>query len=686
MDFVLIIIPLMLFQGIAAFCVSHDMCMDSAPFCYSGEQGNFCAPCSSCEYLCHSIDDTCGSRCSSSTYPTEGDCDVEIPLDVDALWMWSGDISLGQSQSGNIDCPNDEMCGVKAQYYNDQVQDVRFTSCGSTFDTVFFLTDVFGETIQWRASNYCHGDDCTDPDAYCSSGTSETFTMEDLPVGYYWVILAPYDYSEGGDWMMTVNSGGAVEDVLGCVWIENDYNSAGEQQAGYASSTQECFDLVRDRCPWANIVNIDENLLNGGSGQCWCQQGFTQIAEPGAGWFNCWINGQVIMPANQPTPPPVEPWAQLIYGYNMFKTEMSGNPVLDESYMEDNRGSFNDEQQECAYSSLEFTDSYSSFSDFVREDSLSVAADFSAVASDTLGSLSPTRTSVRSKAADSQYYIYEMKMTCIRARMSIGNANTLKWNSDFLDSFSTMPSVYDSSQLHKFYVEFWETYGTHLLKSAELGGSIKGTVVANKCSVGSAYENEMAFQACLNSEYAQVPVEGCAGTSSTSTGGSTAESALESKSIVVKGGDSSFNQIVQNFDDKSADFDAWINSLDSKPYIIGGNVDELWHIVEEAIRLGDHYLNDGKNQLTDDEWTAIAQAMESAYADYQTELDVKYNSFTGGECSIECNDVGIVNEHDCTCSGCGSVSECCSMVGLVASAPSVSYSVALVVCVLAILM
>ena len=43
--------------------------------------------------------------------------------------------------------------------------------------------------------------------------------------------------------------------------------------------------------------------------------------------------------------------------------------------------------------------------------------------------------------------------------------------------------------------------GTHIVKSAELGGMIQGSVVANKCTVEKSFESIEEYEVCLNGAY-----------------------------------------------------------------------------------------------------------------------------------------------------------------------------------------
>ena len=88
---------------------------------------------------------------------------------------------------------------------NTAVRDVTITNCDSDFDTNMFLVDSDGNGIQMLSDNECDGNDCYDYD-YCSFSARETFTMSELAVGTYTVLLTPQ--SAGGDWTIRVHCGG----------------------------------------------------------------------------------------------------------------------------------------------------------------------------------------------------------------------------------------------------------------------------------------------------------------------------------------------------------------------------------------------------------------------------------------------------------------------------------------------
>ena len=112
-------------------------------------------------------------------------------------------IQCGQTITGSVGSNPDSVSFI---FENDQVQDVTFTDCDSNFDPKLFLMDSAGNYIQDQSTNYCDGDDCYDY-SICSVARTETFTMEQLAVGTYTVLLTPWQ--SGGDYSLTAYCGEA---------------------------------------------------------------------------------------------------------------------------------------------------------------------------------------------------------------------------------------------------------------------------------------------------------------------------------------------------------------------------------------------------------------------------------------------------------------------------------------------
>ena len=112
-------------------------------------------------------------------------------------------IQCGQIMTGLIGGSSDFVSFI---FENDQVQDVTFTNCDSNFDPKLFLIDSAGSYIQDQSTNNCDGDDCYDYNI-CSVIQRETFTMEQLAVGTYTVLLTPWQ--SGGDYSLEVYCDGA---------------------------------------------------------------------------------------------------------------------------------------------------------------------------------------------------------------------------------------------------------------------------------------------------------------------------------------------------------------------------------------------------------------------------------------------------------------------------------------------
>merc|ERR1711933_518776 len=81
-------------------------------------------------------------------------------------------------------------------FTNTDTQDVLFTNCESDFDTAMDLY-FNGVRITNESTNECNGDDC-EHGSYCDENLRETFFMEDLNDGTYWLKLSAYTWGSGG--------------------------------------------------------------------------------------------------------------------------------------------------------------------------------------------------------------------------------------------------------------------------------------------------------------------------------------------------------------------------------------------------------------------------------------------------------------------------------------------------------
>jgi len=81
-----------------------------------------------------------------------------------------------------------------------------------------------------------------------------------------------------------------VPTSMGCQWIRNDWNTAGEVYIGHVSSMDECVELVQEYCQWANIATVHESAADGYYADCWCQTGYNQSPDDSASYFGCWFD------------------------------------------------------------------------------------------------------------------------------------------------------------------------------------------------------------------------------------------------------------------------------------------------------------------------------------------------------------------------------------------------------------
>jgi len=421
--------------------------------------------------------------------------------------------------------------------------------------------------------------------------------------------------------------------------------------------------------------DVEYNWIFGYYDYCYDANNNIDNAELQTAYPTIYTSSPSVSPlAASPTPRPTEasdvspgdqdadgglPSDMICKGFNFFTAELSGSLILDTDKFESMIDHHTTDGQECSYSSLEFSKNFNSFSSYATEDAHKISTDYNAIESPAGGSLSTTRKQTRSTAKSTQSYIYDMQFSCVKSHVALHNGANLWWNSNFLDALRTLPQNCSADEDLRQYVEFWESYGTHIVKTAEYGGKIKGTVIANKCTIDKSFTDETSYEACLNAEYSGAGGDACTGSTNSNAESTSASIAIENKYITVQGGDSSFGDIVEQFDSKNAEFSDWVNSLLNNPFIVGGNVDEIHHVLLDALNVGDHHLNDGlTTPLSDDEWTEIAMSLKVAYEHRCAQLDEQENVFQEGECDINCQVEGKLDEANCVCD-CETVADCC---------------------------
>ena len=61
-----------------------------------------------------------------------------------------------------------------------------------------------------------------------------------------------------------------------------------------------------------------------------------------------------------------------------------------------------------------------------------------------------------------------MDLKCIEASATLATYNKVYWNSNFINELRLLPDAFDGSTIIEAYEEFWDTYGTHIVKSGML--------------------------------------------------------------------------------------------------------------------------------------------------------------------------------------------------------------------------
>ena len=209
------------------------------------------------------------------------------------------------------------------------------------------------------------------------------------------------------------------------------------------------------------------------------------------------------------------------------------------------------------------------------------------------------------------------------------------------------------------YIDFWQTFGTHVLKKGSFGGRIAGVVLADKCAVDGTYPDVQTFGACLTQQF-QSGKSGCNvldlydifnssidefDTHETKVlSSSEASQFLKVRDIDVIGGDiSTFQSLLTSFDNFNKDeaINSWINSLRDQEAIIGGSAQTIHHYLLNAVNSiqENNYFN--KNNIIDTSslkslLTHQSNALRDAYEYYQDYLanetiniNCGYNCFQG---------------------------------------------------------
>ena len=68
---------------------------------------------------------------------------------------------------------------------------------------------------------------------------------------------------------------------LECTWVANNLNTNGEVQFDDVSTPAACIEQCINAGGGYTIANIDTAVLEGGSGECWCQFGDNMAEDPG---------------------------------------------------------------------------------------------------------------------------------------------------------------------------------------------------------------------------------------------------------------------------------------------------------------------------------------------------------------------------------------------------------------------
>jgi hypothetical protein len=263
-------------------CSSHYDCIewsfdneDWRPFCFE----DTCTGCYECHYCWDGVDGTCG-YCGAD-YPLYEDEDCSLGSTFDPWWTtdeWSYETTDDDHSSGEystmdpwddkdyifstLSCNSTVTGNLNLTYAmvfnitNYQAQDIFFSNCGSDFDTRMKLFDVNGTEIQyWAANGGCEDDDDCDNYCYCEAmggdSVQESFLMEDLAVGDYYLLIAHYD-DDCGDC-------NTMYQVMMSCEHDDTYEEV-EDMCTYGSSTYEPYSTTEDGNWYFRNISCGETI------------------------------------------------------------------------------------------------------------------------------------------------------------------------------------------------------------------------------------------------------------------------------------------------------------------------------------------------------------------------------------------------------------------------------------------
>eukprot|EP01084_Bolivina_argentea_P284691 487985_1 len=273
-------------------------------------------------------------------------------------------------------------------------------------------------------------------------------------------------------------------------------------QANNACDGNDCVDPEYD-CSEYGRETFYYSYLDGGT--YWIK--YTNSGSSSASYSINVICGVLLLPAVTYPDGSFAGAELMVRGFNIFTAEIADTPILNIDYIADMKDIVSSEGASCSYSSLTFDSQYDSWSSYTKSNSGSISASYQTDNSGAGGSASITRTTLKTYAQSGQYYIYSLGLDCRVTTAAFKGLNKLFFTDNFIHSLLLLPQQFNGNL--EEYIEFWETYGTHIFKSGTLGGSISGATVVNKCEIENNFQSNTQYKACLNGAYKGVEVEGC---------------------------------------------------------------------------------------------------------------------------------------------------------------------------------
>ena len=193
---------------------------------------------------------------------------------------------------------------------------------------------------------------------------------------------------------------------------------------------------------------------------------------------------------------------RICHGYNYFRDTLSDSVVLDCNLLSDNV-EYKSEQTAVTLHQLEFNSGVKTFQQYALYDAQDIAARYTLLQTDltyAMGQQTQLRQEMLTALPTNQHYLFALYTNVITFTASLNHFSELYWDKEFIADVFSLPSHFSSDDI-EIYIQFWQTYGTHILQTAKFGGRISGVVIVDKCTIDKVYKNADTFGKCLTTQF-----------------------------------------------------------------------------------------------------------------------------------------------------------------------------------------